>query len=148
LSGHRGDVPMMVLDADEADPQAVRDPGGVARAEEIRMQIVGNALRLDLQNRNQVLDGVHQGHAGRRVDEIADVLRYERFVAARDAYGVLVMYSQCDHRGTGSEQLDRLGRVAPGAANELKSASRTPGNDAHHAVVAAGDDGAVMHEQD
>ena len=95
-----------------------------------------------------MLDGLDQRHAGRRVVEIADVLRYERFVAARDADGVLEVAAQREHRRAGREQLDRPRRVAAGAADELEVLPRLPRSDAQHAVVAAGDDGAVVHEQD
>ena len=119
----------------------------MARTEEIGMQVVGNELRLDLEDRSQVLDRVDQRRAGRRVVEIADVLRHERLVAAGHAHGVLEMAAQRDDGRPGSGELDRPRRVAPRPANELESRARAVGNGAQHAVVAACDDDAVVHEQ-
>ena len=54
---------------------------------------------------DQVVDGLDQRLAGRRVVEIADVLRDERLVAARDADRVLEIAAQRDDEGPGRASL-------------------------------------------
>jgi len=83
LRRHRGDVRMMVLHTDARDAVTLGQLRGVARAEEIRMQVVRNQLGLYFEDRGQMLDRLDMRGAGRRVVEIADVLRDERLVASR-----------------------------------------------------------------
>ena len=75
------------------------------------------------------------------------MLRDECLVAARDADGVLEMAAEREHRRPRSREPDRARRVAAGAADELRAAARALGTGAQHAVVAAGHDGAVVHEE-
>jgi hypothetical protein len=49
------------------------------------MQVVGDDLRLDLEQVHQAGGGLLQRAAGRRVVEVADVLGEEGLVAAREA---------------------------------------------------------------
>ena len=119
----------------------------MARAEEVRMQVVRDPFRRDLEHRRQVLDRLDERRAGRRVVEIADVLRDERLVAARHADRILEIAAERDDRRPRSWQLDRARRVAAGAAHELEAAGRAIGARTQHAVVAARDDRTVVHEQ-
>ncbi len=115
-----------------------------ARAEEIRVQVVGDGLRLHVEHRAQVVDHLDQRAAGGRVVEVADVRRQEGLVAARDADRVLQPGAGGEHRRARARQLDRPGRVAARAADELRGAG---GAQPQHAVVAARDDVAVVHQK-
>ena len=142
---HRGDVGVMVLHAPGRDAPSGRETRGVARAPEIGMQVVCDQRRLHVEDREQVGDRLVLRHAGRRVVELADVLRHERFVAARDADGVLVVAADGDDRRAGGGEPDRARCVAAGAADELECAAVRPR--AQHAVVAADHDIAIVHDE-
>ena len=88
-------------------------------------------------------------HAGRRVVELADVLRHERFVAAGHADGVLVVAADGDDRRAGGGEPDGARCVAARAANELERAASSAALRlrAEHAVVAADDDIAIVHDE-
>ena len=94
-----------------------------------------------------MLDRVDERRTRRRIVELADVRRNERFVAAGRADGVLEISAEGDHRGPRSRQLDDARRVAARAAHELEAARCAIRARAQHAVVAARDDCAVVDEQ-
>ena len=97
--GHdRGDVRMVMLDAVMRNTPALREPRCVAGAEEVRVQVVREHLRRDLERPRQMLDRVDERRAGRRIVEIADVLRDERFVTAGSADGILEVSAERDDR--------------------------------------------------
>ena len=115
-----------------------------AGAEEVGVQVVRDGLRLDVEHRAQVIDHLDQRAAGGRVVEVADMRRQEGLVTAGDADRVLQPGARGQHRRARARQLDRPRRVAARAADELRAAG---GRQAQHAVVAAGDDVAVVQQQ-
>ena len=119
LRRHGGDMRVVVLYGDGLQAAAACEVGGEARAVEIRMQIVGDDFRRDLQQLHHALRGFLQSAAGRRVVEVADMLGEEGFVAARQADGVLEEAADGEDGGAGARELDGLRREAAGAADEL-----------------------------
>ena len=136
---------VVVLDRDARHAPARGEPRRVPRAEEIGMQVVRDELRLDVEDRHEVRDRVDQRRAGRRVVEVADVLRHERLVAARHADGVLEIAAEREHRRPGAREPDRSRRVAAGAADELDGAAAV----AARSTLSSqrDDDVAVVHEE-
>ena len=123
MLGHdRGDVGVMMRHAACRNAPPGRETRGVARAEEIGMQVVRDQRRLDVEDRQEVGDRFVQCHAGRRVVELADVLRHERLVAAGHADRVLVVAADGDDRRAGARQPYGARGVAARAANELERA--------------------------
>ena len=94
------------------------------------MKVVGDRLRREIEDLQQVIDRLLERFAGRRVVEVADVLRHERLVAARDAGRALEPAAGRNDRRAGAREAYRARRVAPGAANELLAPG---GGDAHDA---------------
>jgi len=126
LRRHRGDVGVVVLHGDGFQAAAAREVGGEACAVEIRVQVVGDQLRLDFQQLHHALRGLLQRAAGRRVVEVADVLGEEGLVAAREADRILEEAAGGEDGGAGFWQLDGLRREASGAADELDACPLTP----------------------
>jgi len=104
LGGDRRDVRMVMLHRVQRHAPPRRELARVPGAEEVGMQIVRDHRRLDVEDRDEVREGLLQRGAGRRIIQVADVLRDERLVAARDA--------------------DRALEVAPTAATEGPARSR------------------------
>ncbi len=106
------------------------------------MQVVRDDLRFDLEDREQVPHRLlEEAHAGRIV-EIADMLRDERLVGARDTDRVLERCADREHRRPRSGEANCLRRVATRAAHEHRRAAAV-GCD-HDRIVAANDDRSVM----
>ncbi len=144
LGRDRRDVCMVVLHGVQRQPAFGSVLEREARAEEVGVQVVRDGLWRDVEHRAQVLGNLDQRIAGGCVVEVADVRRQERLVAAGDADGVLQPGAGGQHRRARAWQLDRPRREAARTPDELRCAG---GADAQHAVVAAGDDVAVVHQQ-
>ena len=139
-----GNVRVMVLDADgrhaEFTGQPLRQPG----AEEIGMQVMRNRLRPQFEHALQVIGRLLERLATGGVVQVADVLRQVGLRAARQAAGVLQKAAERQYRRAGRGQRDRRRRVAARATDEERRAIISR---AHHAVVAADQDVAVVHDE-
>ena len=144
LGQHGRDMRMMVLRADQRHRTRARKPGGEAGAVEVRMQVVDDRLRRDLEHFAQVLDRLVERAAGRRVVERPDVLRQERLARARHADGVLEVATDRENRRPVVGEANRQRRVAARAADEGGPAVVLR---AYDAVVAAEQHVAVVHQQ-
>jgi hypothetical protein len=127
LGGDRGDVRVMVLDADRGHGEFRRKLDREPRAEEVRMQVVRDRRGPDLEHALQMIDGFFERDTARRVVQIADVLRQESLRAARQTRRVLQEAAGGEDRGPGASELDRRGRVAAGAADEGEGGRRAAG---------------------
>ena len=117
--------------------------GGETGGLEVGMQVVRNPLRLDLQDVDQVRDCILKEAAGRCIVEVADVLRNEGLIAARDADRILEPATDRQHRRAGIGQLDGPWRVAACPTNELEAA----GGSTNHSIVAAHNDVAIVRQE-
>jgi len=108
----------------------------------IGMQIVGDAVRPDLENIQQMANRFLEKADGCRIVESADVLRQKRFAALHDANGVLQITAKRQHRRPVTGERDRHRHVAAGTPDEGGTVRRG----AHHRVIAASHDLAVMRQ--
>lgn len=131
---------MMVLDCDQPPPARF----GEAGRGYVRVQIMGDNRRLDVQRRQQVADGFLEDTDAFGGVEVADVLGNEGLAAARDRHGRLQRAADGKDRRHGSRQPNRLRHVAAGTADELRPA----GDDGRHGIVGVGDDVAIMADDE
>ncbi|MGX1048976.1 hypothetical protein AB7M41_008682 [Bradyrhizobium diazoefficiens] len=131
---------MMVLDRDQ--PPSARF--GEAGRCHVRVQVMDDNHRLDVQRRQQMADGFLEEADAFRGVEIADMLGDEGLVAARDRHGRLQRAADGQDRRHGLCETNRLGNVTTGAADE----PRPPGDDRRHGIVGARDDVAVMGDDE
>ena len=101
LGQHGADVRVVVLDGDRRHVPRRGEPRGEVRAVEVGVQVVRDGPRRHLQRGHQVLDREVERRAGRRVVEVADVLREEGLVAAGHAGRVLEPAAGGDDRRRG-----------------------------------------------
>ena len=85
-------VRVVVLDADELRVLFERPLG----AEVLRVEVVGDRLRLDAEHRHVELEIGAEGAVRRLGVEIAEMCRDKCLAAARDAEGVLELRADCD----------------------------------------------------
>ena len=127
FSRHGRDMGMMVLHSNRRHMPLCGEIQRVAAAEEIRMQIVRDDVRSNLQDVEQMLDDFNQ-HADRgRVVETADVLRNKGFIAARDADCVLQITAQRQHRRSAGRQAHWQTNRARGKATRTTDELRCAG---------------------
>ncbi len=92
---------VVVLDGEGRHLPRVGEPRGEVRAEEVRMEVVRDRPRRDLEHGDEVRDG-GRTTCSRRVVEVADVLREEGLGAADRAGGALEYAAEGDDRLRGS----------------------------------------------
>lgn len=146
LGQHRSDVGVMVLHGDGGHGPFRRQFRPVARAEEFRMQVVGDEPRLDVQHLPQMGHRLDHRLTGGGVVEIAHMLGNEGFVTAGQAHGVLEVAAQRQHRRTAAGELDGTRYVTPSTTNELLRWV-IGGFGSHHRIITAHQDLAVVKEE-
>ena len=100
---------MMMRHRHGGQPAARGKVGGGARAVVIRMQIMGDDLRLDLRRLQHAVDRLVEQDAALGVVQRADVRRQESLVAAGDADAALEVRAEGEHRRPGVGQADAAG---------------------------------------
>ncbi len=133
---HGGDMGMVMLDGDGRQAEAF----GVARGQEIRVQVVGDGDRLDLQDVQQMLDRLFEEAERRRVVQVAQMLGQVGLCATGHADGVLQVAAYREDGRNGVRQGHAARDISSGAADE----GRSSGDHAGDAVVAADQDVAVV----
>ena len=81
-----GNMGMMVLHADELDAFQFER---VFRREVLRMQVVGDNLRLYVEQPSKMIDTLTERAQGFKIFQVADVMRDESMLPLRDAKRVL-----------------------------------------------------------
>ncbi len=141
LGERRGEVRVMVLDADELDALALLR---VARREVVGVQVVCDDLGHDLEQLLEVRDAVLQRRQRLVVLDVADVVAAPRAIALRDAERVLLLGAGAEHVAwRGDRQVERGRHVAARAAHEQRALA----DDADDGVVGARRDRAVVDEE-
>ena len=110
-----GDVRVMVLHAAGVHVEVESVLGGQV----LRVQVVGDDLRVDAEQPAEVLDALGERAQRRRVLQVPDVVGYERAVGRRQAERVLQLGAAGQHGAR--EPLpygDRFGDVTPGAPDK------------------------------
>ena len=138
-----GDVRVMVLDGKHRDVVLTCHAFDHGRRIAVAEQVVSQQGRRDFQHLQEMRDGFLESGKGGRVGELADILGNERFVATGDAYGVLDRPAHGQYRWSDVRQLDGARGIAARTADDLQ----TTGPGARDAVVTAGDDFAVVHDE-
>ena len=141
-----GDVRVMVLHADElnAGQFTISQVDRVRRGQVVRMQVVRDELRLDVEEALEMLDAIGERPQRLRVLQVADVVGHERMVTLSQAERVLQLGTAGQHRPR--ERLphsERLRHIPP-RAPEHRLAT---GGRADDRVVGANVDGPVMHQE-
>ena len=135
-----GDVSVMVLHADQLHSTLPQSPFG---RKVIRVQIIGDDLRLDFKNAFEVLDGLVEEGITFDIFQIANVLAQERMLALGEADGVLKFASHGQHRREIVFEED-WNRDKPARTPQL---SRDPARNPHHRIIAAEQDVAIVDEE-
>ena len=137
---HGGGMGVVVLHGEHRHPEPLRQAAG----RKIRVQVVRDQHRRDVQQMQQVAHRFVEEPQRRRVVQRADMLRQHRLGAAGGAGGGLQHAAEGQHRRHRTRQGDAARGEAAGAAQEARRAV----DHAHHAVVAARHHRAVMrHHQ-
>ena len=138
LDQHGGGVGVVVLHRHHRQVEPLDETAGG----EIRVQVVRDEHRRDIQQRQQMVRRLIEEPQRGSIVQRADVLRQHRLGAAGGAGRGLQHAAERQHRRHRAGQRDGAGREAAGPAQEARGGI----DQAHHAVVAAGDHRTVVRD--
>jgi hypothetical protein len=139
MLGHdRGCVRMMMLDRNRRTPKFL----GKTRRREIRVQVVRHGYRVDIENRQKMVDGLLKKTNALSCVEIADMLRDEGLAPACDRYRRLELAADGKHWGNFARELDRARHVAACTPNE---SWRAVGN-RHDRIIRSRDNRSIVSD--
>ena len=135
-----GDVGVVVLHRNGRNAELL----GVPRRQEVRMEIVRDGDRLDLEDGPEADDGLFEEAVRLRIIHVADVLREVGAISARETDGVLQVCAGAENARNFVREVDAIGDVPTATPDQERHAC----DDARNGIVAARDDRAIVTDDD